>query len=180
MFLKKRIILLVFLLFIIIDTSSELDISLASIDHTYQSGSSFIEIKYGEIETINFSTYYTRTKVRFEVEVGNPTSNSKVNFTVYDLYNFNLFSDGKNASYYLKVNNAIYDDSYSTKLGNSGKYCVLFENNISMQENLPVAFSVIFNDNPYFNPGTIPIIVLLSIILISIGIIGIIFYKKIR
>lgn len=168
----------VFLLYLIFNATLVLNTSYAYTDRVDQSGGSLVTIKFGETVVTNFSTYYTGTKVILDIRLDN--EENKVNITIFDSYNYNQYLKGINTSNYLKVINAMNETEYKVTLGEMGRYFVVAENNILEQEIIGVGIFVYYNDDPLFNPGTIPIFIILFFILIGISISGFILIKRYR
>ncbi len=145
-----------------------------------QAGVTFASVPYGTQVVENFSTVYSRTKVKFTVTMGEAHLSSRVNFSIYDEQNYNLFVDNKTCTAYLKVLNAGYLDNYTVTLGAMGIYMIVIRNDIPSQEFLAVSIHRIFNDDPLFNPATIPIYLSFSFIIIIVTVSGLLLFRKYR
>ncbi|MFX0030695.1 MAG: hypothetical protein ACFE8B_15890 [Candidatus Hermodarchaeota archaeon] len=143
-----------------------------------QAGGGFIHLNYGEFAIQNFTTFYTNTKVKFKVNV--LPLGSKVNFSVFDHKHYNDFLLNKTIPFIFKVINAQAPENYTVIVREMGKYCVLIENNDPAQERIGTAVFRVYNDDPYFNPGTIPIYILFIMIIIIVSLIGIALFLKFR
>lgn len=143
-----------------------------------QADGDFIHLNYGKFAIQNFTTYYSNTKITFSVKV--LPFGSKVNFSVFDHGNYTNFLKNITIIPLFEVINAQNNENYTIIIRKTGNYYIWIENNDPAQKRIGTAVFRRYIDDPYFNPGTIPIYILFIIIILIISLIGVVLFLKFR
>ncbi|MHA1447828.1 MAG: hypothetical protein ACTSP4_00205 [Candidatus Hodarchaeales archaeon] len=133
-------------------------------------------IKFNESVTVDFKTSYSNTKVLLSPVVFN--IEHRINYTLLDDMNYNLYLQNKTYTPILRGINVKHNTNQTIILKFVEDYHLIIENKIPYQISIEAGVMIIYYDDAFFNPDTIPVYFGIIFLLVIISGSGYIFWRK--